>query len=241
MANKIEAEKREIKGKGLKALRRKGLVPAVIFDSKTVSEDITVKADEIMRIIRGAGATTIFDVVIGGTVNKAVIKELQTNPVSEEIMHVSFFKIDENAEMDFELSIVLTGISPAVKNNLGVLVQPFESVMIRCKPQDLIDSLNVDISKMEHPGQTIKLSEVALPKGIKLVHKEDIDNTIVTITELQKEEEIKPVTSAEGEEGAEGETVEGEEGAEGEATEGAGSEGDKGAGGDKAEKKKSDK
>jgi len=209
MEHKLTATKRDIQGKKLSSLRRSGLVPAVLFDSKTNSQDISVPADVLGKTLRGATATTIFDITLDKDSYKAVIKELQKDPVSEDVIHVAFFKIDENAEMDFELPLVLSGIAPAVKNNLGVLVQPFESIMIRCKPQDLVDSLSIDISLLEHPGQTIKLKEVTLPKGIKLVHAEDIEETIVTITELQKEEEVKPVA-------AEGEAVEGA--AEGETT-----------------------
>lgn len=205
MQYKIAVEKREIKGKKLNKLRKQGLVPAVIFDSKTNTQNISIRGDLLTKVLRGASATTIFEVVIDNVENKAIIKELQTDPVTDNIIHVTFFKIDEKAEMDFELPIVTKGIAPAVKNNLGVLVQTMESIMIRCKPGDLVDNLTADISLLDHPGQTMKLKELTLPKGIKLVHAEDIERTIITITELQKEEEVKAVVPAAGE------TVEGDE------------------------------
>jgi len=115
--------------------------------------------------------------------------------ITNEINHVSFFKIDEKSEMLFEIPIYLTGIAPAVKNNLGALVQTMNSVEVRCKVADLIPSFTVDISKLEGPGQTIKLGEITIPEAIKLVHKEDLHSTIVTITELQAEEVAETVAT----------------------------------------------
>jgi len=195
MQNKINAKKRDLLGKKVKNIRKDGLVPASIYGSDTVSQSITVPYGEIEKILRTATLTSIIDMDIDGSEVKALIKEVQRNLITNEINHVSFFKIDEKSEMLFEIPIYLTGIAPAVKNNLGALVQTMNSVEVRCKVADLIPSFTVDISKLEGPGQTIKLGEITIPEAIKLVHKEDLHSTIVTITELQAEEVAETVAT----------------------------------------------
>ena len=188
MQNKINAKKRDLLGKKVKNIRKDGFVPASIYGSDTISQSITIPYGEIEKVLRTATLTSIIDMDVDGAEIKALIKEVQRDLITNEINHVSFFKIDEKAEMLFEIPIYLTGIAPAVKNNLGALVQTMNSVEVRCKVADLVPSFTVDISKLDGPGQTIKLSEVSMPEAIKLVHKEDLHSTIVTITELQSEE-----------------------------------------------------
>ncbi len=122
--------------------------------------------------------------------------------------------------MVFEIPFELEGISPAVKNNLGVLVQVLPALEVRCKVSDLVDSIKLDISNLEFPGQGISVEDIALPNGISLINEELKSSPIVTITQLQKEEVIeeKPAEVVEGEEGAEGEVAEGEVPATGEET-----------------------
>ena len=114
--------------------------------------------------------------------------------------------------MVFTIPFNIIGISPAVKNNLGVLVNTLDSIEVRSKLADLKPFIEIDISKLENVGQTINVDDITLPKGMSLINDEQAIETIVTITEIQRVEEVV-VTPAEGEE-VEGE--EGEEAAEGE-------------------------
>ena len=146
---------------------------------------------------------------------KTLVKELDINPITDEINHVALFRIDESVPMVFTIPFNIIGISPAVKNNLGVLVNTLDSIEVRCKLADLKPFIEIDISKLENVGQTINVDDITLPKGMSLINDEQAKATIVTITEIQKVEEVV-VTPAEGEEVEGEESAEGEEGAEGE-------------------------
>jgi large subunit ribosomal protein L25 len=226
MTKTLKAEKRELTGKKVKQLRVKGLLPAVIFNSEGGSENVTINTRELERALSGATKATVFELEFNGEKLKAIVKEVQSNPRTADLTHAAFFKIDENALMVFDISLILAGISPAVKNNLGTLFQPLNSIQVRCKLSDLVPSISIDISKLDNVGQTIKVNQISIPSAIKLVHKEDMEATIVTITEIQEEkveEVVEVVASTEVIAGAEGETVEGAEGvagAEGEAKKG---------------------
>lgn len=190
MNNIIKATKREILGKKVESLRKEGLLPSVLFDSKGNSLSITIDAKEADKLVKTATRTTIFDIELDGKTSKAIIKEIQSNPVTDVLGHISFFMIDENVEMDFDVPIITTGIAPAVKNNLGILVQPINTINVRCKLKDLVANFVIDISKLEHAGQTIKVSDIGIPEHMRLVRVEDADITAITITELQKAEEV---------------------------------------------------
>lgn len=210
MKNTLKAEKRELTGKKVKQLRSQGTVPAVIFNAKGESDNVTVDARELERSLRGATKATIFEIEVDGKPVKVLVKEVQSNPKTDEIAHASFFQIDENAEAVYEIPFVVTGISPAVKNNLGTLFQPLNSAMVRCKLVDLVPNFEVNVSGLDHAGQTIKVKELNIPAAIKLVHIEDLDATVVTITEIQEEkveEVVEVAASTEVVEGAEGEAA----------------------------------
>ena len=97
--------------------------------------------------------------------------------------------------MVFSIPFEIIGISPAVKNNLGVLVEVMDSIEVRCKVNDLIPSIKVDISGLEHPGQSISIDELEIPKNISLINEELKNATVVTITEMQEEIVSTPTES----------------------------------------------
>jgi large subunit ribosomal protein L25 len=235
---KIEAKTRKLIGKKSKILLKNGIIPGVMYNNKTESTSIELVNGDAIKSLRGVTSTTMFDLSIDGKSHNVIVRDIAIDPKTDDFTHVVFFELDEKSTFDFDIPFVLEGISPAVKNNLGSLVQPNTSLLVRCLIKNLPESIVIDISGMEHPGQSIKVSDIKLPEGVAPVHKEDLNNPVVTITQLQKEEVIEKPVVAEGEEGAvEGEEgVEGAEGVEGEGVEG--EEGAKGKDGAKGEDKK---
>lgn len=219
---KIKLEERKITGKKSRQIRKQGNIPAVIYNSKGESKNVSVEQGLAVQLYREATPTTILDLEINGENIKGIVKEFDVNPRDNQILHIAFFEIDPKSEMDFTLPFTLEGISPAVKNNLGILVQVSNSVQVRCKVEKLIPEIVIDVTTLEHPGQTISMEDITLPEGLELVHEEDSSLPIATITQLQKVEVIEEEVSdeegeegeAEGEEGTEGETVEAPESTE---------------------------
>lgn len=213
---KIVLEKRELTGKKCKKLLREGIVPCVIYNSKSESTNCEIQRGDAERLLQGVTSATILDVHLGEKKMKAFVKDIETDPRKDSIRHISFFEIDEKAELTFDMPLLLVGVSPAVKNNLGVLIQPTYSVTVKAKAKDVVPHIEIDISNLENIGDAIVLEEVKIPEGIELFNPEDINNTVATITDLQKqvEEEVEE-TEEEEEEGevidGEAETIEGEQ------------------------------
>lgn len=209
---KIKFLERDIKGKKNKVLRREGFIPASVYNAKTESKNIMLDSSVAKRLAKEATSTTILDIELDDKSFKAIVKEIDYNPVTDELRHISFFEIDETKDMIFTIPFELIGIAPAVKNNLGVLVQVLNDIEVRCKVNEIIPSITVDISKLEHPGQSISVDELNIPEVMEIMNEDLKTATIVTITDLQSEEAIAPVVPAEGE------VAEGEVPTEGDAT-----------------------
>lgn len=205
---KILFLERDINGKKNKVLREEGFIPAVVYNSKTESKNIMLDSSTAQRIAREATSTTIFDVELEGKEFKALVKEIDYNPVTDDLRHIAFFSVDETADMVFTIPFELVGVAPAVKNNLGVLIQVLDDIEVRCKVSEIIPSINVDISNLEHPGQSIGVDELNIPEALEIMNEDLKNATVVTITELQSEKILEPETTEDEET-----TEEGEEGA----------------------------
>ena len=191
---KLQLEKREITGKKVKHLREKGVTPAVVYDSYGHSVNVSMNSSDTDWLYRNTTSTTILDTQLEKEAFKTLVKEFSINPVTDEINHVSLFRIDENVPMTFTIPFKITGISPAVKNSIGVLVNVLDNIDVKCKMIDLVPYIEIDISKLENVGQTINVNDIELPKGMSLINEDLAKATIVTITEPQKIEEVQPAT-----------------------------------------------
>jgi large subunit ribosomal protein L25 len=234
---KIVLEKREIVGKQNKKLFSEGYIPAVIYSAKGDSRNIKIPYSVATRIVKHATSATVLDGEYDGKEVKMIVKEIDVNPLTDQIRHIAFFEIDEKQEMTFTIPFKTVGEAPAVKNNLGILVEVHPSIDVRCKLSDLIPFIEIDISHLEHPGQSISLDELDIPKGISLENEDLAESTIITITELQEEIVIEEPEVEEVEEGEEGEEIEGEDGEEVEGEEGETAEGEEEAGEEAQEQK----
>jgi len=210
---KIVFTKRNILGNKSKNLLKENLTPAVIYNAKGESTNIQIDSRIAGQISREATSTTIYDAELDGKASKVLVKEIDFDPRTEELRHISFFEIDESKPMVFTIPFHIVGISPAVKNNLGVLVEALDSIDVRCKLSDLKPFIEIDISGLDHPGQSIAVEDIKLPEGMSLINEDTKKSTIVTVTEPQKEEEVIAPVAVEGEEVVEGAEAT-EEGAE---------------------------
>lgn len=209
----IKLQKREVTGKQCKKLLRDGIVPCVVYNIKGESKLCQLDAGTAEKSLRGVTSATMLDASIDDSSFKTLVKEVDTNPRTGAIRHISFFELDENAKLVFDVPFEFKGISPAVKNNLGVLVQPTKYITVRCKAAELVPHIEIDITGLVNPGQSILVKDITLPSGMELLNKEAAHYAIVTISDLQKE--VVQTTAAEAtEETTTEETEEEEEKAE---------------------------
>lgn len=225
MTIKLKAKLREITGKKVFQLRHEDLVPAVLYGHGIENKNLTLEYNQLEKVYNEAGESTIVDLEIeGGETVKILITEVVYDPVKHRLAHVDLKAINMKEKITANVNFNFIGEAPAVKEG-GILVQNLSDVDIKCLPGNLIHEIEVDLSKLEHIGDTITIGDLSIPEDVEILGHEAGDSiAIISQPRSEKAEEAAEAKAetAEGEEGAEGEAKEGEakEAAEGEAKEG---------------------
>jgi len=187
----LGVSERKGKGKGqARALRRNGLVPAVLYGPKTETVSLSVSAADLTAIYtRSESEHVILNLMIqnGGTRNKtAMIKEMQVSPLTHEYLHVDFYEISMDQEIVVKVPVELTGGSVGVERG-GFLQLIRHQLEVACLPGDIPNKIQVDISGLDI-GDSIHVEQVQAKDKVRLVY--DSNFTVVTVVapSLAKEE-----------------------------------------------------
>lgn len=207
----LNVELRNRAGKGAaRAIRRAGRVPAVIYGNKLDPILISLDPVELMIQIRGPGFfSRVYELDAGGDKNRVLPRDLQLDPVTDQPLHVDFMRFSSKTRLKVEVTVVFENeeVCPGLRVG-GVLNVVRHTVELLCSPDNIPESLIVDLSGLE-VGDSVHISAIKLPDDVELTIK-DRDFTIATIA--------APTINIEPEEvdGAEGEEIEdGEEGTDG--------------------------
>jgi len=197
-------------------MRREGLVPGVVYSGGTEATAFQVSEREVRNVI--AEGAALFDLSIdGGKARPVVIKEQQLHPVRGSLRHIDLQEVRLDEAIQAEVVIELEGAddAPGVKAG-GVLDHVTREITVEALPTAIPDKITVDISTMEI-NDTLQLSIVTPPEGVKFVADDPEEITIVTLSPPRVEEvapEVEEETELVGE--GEGEEAEGEGGDSGE-------------------------
>jgi large subunit ribosomal protein L25 len=204
-------------------LRRKGLVPGVIYGGGEDPQTFAVDARILRNTLAHSGA--VLEISLdGGTGSPAIVKDLQRHPVRGEAIHLDLLRVRMDQAIQSTVTLEFTGAqeAPGVVEG-GIFNQEVRELNIEALPGDIPDSIVHDVSGLQM-NETITLSVVTAPAGVTLL--DDPDETVIaTITPPTLEpveDEIETETELVGEDGEPIEAPEGEEGEGGAAAEGEG-------------------
>lgn len=190
MSFKIKAEKREIIGKNAsRRLRREGMIPAVLYGGGSSNVPLTLKKQDVFMILRSdTGENTVFQVSFDSEIRDVMIKELQRDPVTDEILHADFVHIAMDKVIQVSVPVVSVGEAVGVKTEGGFVDFITREVEVECFPKDIPEHIEIDISGL-HLRQSLKAGDITLPEGVKIITSSD---TILVLIEVPlKEEEIE--------------------------------------------------
>jgi len=170
-----------------------GTIPGVVYDQKGNSENIMMPASEVKKLLDTIEGTPLVNLEVEGNTRIALLKEVQIDHRQNTVNHLSFMSLDPKKEADFEVEIVQVGESPAVKNNLGLLIFDRNSIELRGLPEQIPNHINADISKLEKIGDSVIVSDLDIPEGLSFINEEVAEFPVATIRPFQKtlEEELK--------------------------------------------------
>jgi large subunit ribosomal protein L25 len=214
----LSASRRTVTGKHVHALRREGLIPAVLYGHNVEPVALSIDGRRLQKVWHRAGRSHLVDLLLdGGRPRKVLIRELQVNPRTAKFQHVDLFAVNLREKLTVEVPVIPVGEAPAVsEQKIGVLQQIMATVKVECLPGDIPAQLTVDISGLNNIDDGVHLRELPLPEGVTLAHGLDPDELVIKvapirIAEVEEEEETAEVAE---EPSAEGETTEQETPAE---------------------------
>ena len=211
----LKAKIRTTSGNGpARALRRVGKIPAVFYGPNTDPLSLTVDQSAVQLAIKNSSSgQVLFNLMIqdGETSSRsAMIKEMQTHPLSKNILHIDFYEIVMDQKIRVKIPVVTKGKSKGVE--LGGLLQFIRRELeVLCLPGEIPDAIEIDITDLDI-GDSIHVQEIPLEGGIEI--PADVNFTVLTVLSPKVEEEPEEEVEEEAEEAAaeeEGAETEGEE------------------------------
>jgi large subunit ribosomal protein L25 len=170
-------------------LRRGGQIPAVLYGPQTEPILLSVNIKELEQIFkRGNIGSIILNLVIqnGKKITKpAMIKELQSHPVSGNLIHIDFYEIDMQRKINVMIPVVTKGRSKGVESG-GMLQIVRREIEVLCMPGDIPAAFEIDITDLD-VGDSVHIEEIPMGDNVELLS--DVNFTVVTILSPKMEEE----------------------------------------------------
>ncbi len=184
---KFSAQLRD-KSLRLEKIREQGLVPAIVYGNGRESLMISLNHVEFIKFYKIAGETTVIDLAIDTVgVVPVLVHEIAYDPRNHKLQHVDFLAIDIKSAVTVNVPVNYIGESPATRAGLGVLNTLIDEVEIEVMPMDIPQQIDVDLSGLENLGDSIRISDLKLPKSAQAV--QDADVVVCVISALQTDEE----------------------------------------------------
>ena len=193
MSYSLVAVKRSAKGP---KARSAGQIPAVIYGAGSTPESLAVEPSQFIKLYNEAGSASLIDIIVDvKDTGKAIVQDVQFDPVTDRIVHVDFRRIDINKEMTKNVELRFVGEVPVIKASGGTLVTNLSEVEVKCLPKDLVSHIDIDVTGLTSFEQTITVKDIKVPAGIKIVSPAP-EALVAKPTPALTEEEIKAMEDA---------------------------------------------
>ena len=211
--------RKEINKRATKALRKQECIPAVLYGHGIKTLNLAVEQknfEQVVKKMHGENILISLSIDDNGFSKQetVMVRGIQYHPVSDELLHIDFYKILLHEKITTKINIVLTGEAPGVKEG-GVLDHSIRDVEVSCLPDKIPGHFEVDVAQLEI-GSSIHIRDLSIPEDVEVLA--DPDQAVVSIVPptIIKEEEVaveeEPEVVGEGEkQGAEAEASEGEQ------------------------------
>jgi large subunit ribosomal protein L25 len=178
------------------AIKKQGLVPAVVYGGSDTPQPLTLNAREISNLLSHATSEHLLvdlEIADGGnkTSRLALIQEVQHDPIKRTVLHVDFHAVKADEKLHSEIPVVTTGEPAGVKNFGGILEIAIHELEIECLPKDLPELISLDVTAL-NVGDAIHVKDIQLPEGVSC--RLDGDLTVVRVAAPKVE--IEPVAVA---------------------------------------------
>jgi large subunit ribosomal protein L25 len=194
----IEVQPRQETGKNAnRRSRAAGKIPAVVYGGGKESVAIEVDRKSLVDTMKGhGGENPIFLLKLGDKERHAMIRHMQLDPVSRQVIHIDFQRVQLDRKVRVAVPIELAGTAYGVKTEGGMIDFVTREVHVECLPTDIPKHIELDVTDL-HVGQHVEAKDLAIPAGVTLL--EDPDRVIVSLSHSRLEAAPAAAEAAEGE------------------------------------------
>ena len=216
----LAAKIRQDFGKKVKSLRKKGILPGILYGPKihpvkprkagippkaelfnrVKSLPLEINLKEFEKIYKAAGESSLISLEVdpstgSGQAKKflVLIHELARDPLTEKPIHVDFYQPRLEKEIEVRIPLIFEGETLAVKDLGGTLVKNISELIVKALPQNLPHEIKVNIEKLKTFGDSVKILDLKLPEGVKVQRSPEEIVAHVLAPGKVEEELVKPV------------------------------------------------
>lgn len=176
----LEAQERTVIGKKVKALRREGLLPAIVYGTGIEPVAVTLNTKEVLQTLRVIGANTLVTIKLEKKEHLVLVREIQREVITRNLLHMDFQEVSLEENISSTVPIVLVGDAPAVKEFEALLITNMEEIQIEAKAKDLPDTISVDISTLLDIGDNILIKDLVISGDVTVL--DDPEDVVIVAT-----------------------------------------------------------
>jgi large subunit ribosomal protein L25 len=188
----LKATPRTSTGRHVRALRRTGQLPAVLYGHNVEPIIISMDAREATRVLTKLSSSSLITIDVDGKEYPSLVREKQMNYIRRNLIHIDFQVVSLTEKIRANVAIDLTGNSPAVKDFNAMLINGLTELEVEAFPQDLPENVVVDIGSLIKIGDGIHVRDIFLSDKVTILNTPD--EMIVLATAPAKEEVEEVVT-----------------------------------------------
>jgi len=187
----LELTKRDIMGKKVRFLRRQGITPAHLFGHGIESMALQGDTAKLEKLLAQAGKARLIKLKLDKqkTPRLVLLREFQRDPTKGELLHVDFYQVKSKEKITVEVPIVLLGEAPVLDSKDNMLLQDLNTLTVECLPAKIPTDIELDISTLTEPKQTIRVKDIKLGRGITILNDPELVVVRISSRHVEKVEE----------------------------------------------------
>lgn len=189
----LNAQKRDI-SENVKELRHSKVIPAVVYWHKQETINLKLDNSDLLRAYRTAWENHVIELNLEWTKIDVLFHEVQKNPVTEDFWHIDFYAIVKWEKVHTHIPLKMVGVSKAKLESWAVIEELIKTLEVKCLPEDLVDFIELDLSKLDNLWDNIRVSDLVV-KNIEILNP--LDEVLVVAWKPKVNEEEETTTQTE--------------------------------------------
>lgn len=179
----------------VRQLRRQGFIPAILYGPEQSPVSLAVEARSFGGILRTVSSSTLLTLTVeGNEARRVLIQEVQHDPLTGDPLHIDFHQVNLKENIRAKVPVRGAGVSAAVKDLGGVLVQSVAEVEVEALPQNLPQEIVMDLTRLATFEDRITVADLPMPPNVELhAHPDEV---VAVVSPPRTEEEIAELTTA---------------------------------------------